>query len=89
MKRNLSLGAVAWRSVMVAHDGYRSSCLLDGSRTLRCALDLARKASVTYPGVDVCVFTGKRVGKLTATFRDGVEVGSVSARAIVAEGGAA
>ena len=81
MSRAESLGSVAWRSVFVEHAGQRASVLLDGKVTLRAALDLARKASLTYPDVAVSVFRGARIGRLTATFRSGV---STDARTVEA-----
>lgn len=71
MSRAESLGSVAWRSVIVERDAYHCTCLADSKLTLRAALDLARKASLTYPESRVCVFKGKRVGKLTAIYRQG------------------
>ncbi len=81
MSRAESLGAVAWRSVFVEHVGQRAAVLLDAKVTLRAALDLARKASLTYPDVKVSVFRGARVGRLTMTFRNGVSEAARSAEA--------
>jgi hypothetical protein len=66
-----SPGAVAWRSVIRTEVDGRQTVLMDESRTLRAALDLARKASATWPDCVVHVFRGKRIGRWSATFERG------------------
>lgn len=65
------LGLVRWRTVARIEIDGKQSILMDGNFTLRAALRVAAVASATYPDDALYVFTGKRIGRWTATYRKG------------------